>query len=195
MQKFFVSGILVFCVVACGNGTSERCPSNAPLFTEALGTELINNWGNQVSSYSPGGSAGFTDVHVSAAYFTGNNYLPDAVLLPTVSPMTRDTSQEIYDYFTHFLADQPTMTNNPGTPQAGGPFLTLGGCGYGVISGYYNFVFGHTGDGEPTNARYTFQFQYLTSPSTVSIQVPGQLIEINQPAGWYIMLQNSAKLP
>lgn len=176
--------------------TPSQCPADAPLFTQEIGNQLIDTWGNNVVKYSPTGSAGYTDPYVGAAYLTGVQYLSNAVLLPTVSATTRVGSQAIYGYFTSFLLNNPVMTNIPLT---GG--TTLSDCGVGVISGYYDFVLSPSG-GTPSvvNARYTFQFQYLSTPTTVAITVEsgvesGTVITVPQPAGWYIMLQNSAKLP
>lgn len=201
MRKLLAINVLGICVLtACNAGSTAggesnltTCPTTAPMFSAELGTQLINNWGASVTKYSSE-----SDVYVSAAYFTAANYLSDGVLLPTVSATTRVGSQAIYNYFTDFLALQPTMTNNPESPESGGPYETLAGCGYGVTSGYYNFVFGS--DPTVTNARYTFQFMYIPSQQSVSITVEsgpsvGQVLEITQPGGWYINLQNSAKLP
>lgn len=203
MKNYLLYALTLVGLYACNSGgTSNQgqpiCPINAPLFSTEIGTNLINQWGINVFSYSPYGSAGYTDPFIGAAYFTGTEYVSNAVLLPTVSPITRSGSQEIYDYFTKFLAHGPQMTNNPGTPESGGPFISLAGCGYGVISGYYNFTYQ---DGTPeTTARYTFQFQYQPIESNVSIVVgsgteSGAIINVKQPIGWYVKLQNSAKLP
>jgi hypothetical protein len=204
MEKYFLYGVTILGLYACSAGGSNKnfdpnaCPAGAPLFTEAVGTSLINHWGDNVFYYSPYGSGGYTDPYVGAAYFTANEYLFDAVLSPTVSPVTRVGSQEIYNYFTRFLSHGPRYVNNPGTPESGGPFVTLAGCGYGVISGYYNFRY-QDGDVQ-TNARYTFQFEYQPSSERISIVVEsgpqmGSTITVNQAPGWYIALQNSARLP
>jgi|GEM_PF-2111958 len=204
MKKYFLYILVVLGLCACSAGGSNQnfnpdaCPVNAPLFTQAIGTSLINHWGDNVFFYSPFGGAGYTDSYVGAAYFTGNEYLSNAVLLPTVSPVTRVGSQQIYDYFTQFLAHGPRYTNNPGTPESGGPFVTLAGCGYGVINGYYNFIYQDADT--PTTARYSFEFEYQPSSAVISIVVEsgtsiGQTVTVNQPPGWYIAMQNSAKLP
>lgn len=176
--------------------TPSQCPIDAPLFTQQIGEQLIDAWGVNATKYSPTGSAGYTDPYVGAAYFTGVQYLSNAVLLPTVSPVTRVGSQVIYNYFTKFLTNNPVMTNIPLTDGT-----TLSDCGVGVISGYYDFLLSPSGSTPSTvNARYTFQFQYLSMPTTVAITVEsgvesGTVITVPQPAGWYIMLQNSAQLP
>ncbi len=206
MKQYLLYSIAVFGLYACSAGSSSNgnsgsldiCPANAPLFTEQIGTSLINHWGDNVFFYSPYGGGGYNDVYVGAAYFTGKQYLSDALLLPTVSPVTRVGSQQIYNYFTKFLAHGPEYTNNPSTPESGGPFVSLAGCGYGVISGYYNFDYADASP--PTTARYTFQFEYLPTPQFVSITVEsgpqsGSIVNVSQLPGWYIALQNSGKLP
>ena len=203
MKKYLLYGLALFGTYACNSGGNSNqvqptCPINAPLFSTEVGTMLINQWGTNAFFYSPYGSAGYTDPYLGAAYFTGTEYTSSAILLPTVSPITRSGSQEIYDYFTKFLAHGPQMINNPITRESGGPFISLAGCGYGVISGYYNFTYQ---DGTPeTMARYTFQFQYQSIESNVSIIIKsgtesGSIITVKQPIGWYVKLQNSAKLP
>jgi hypothetical protein len=205
VKQYFLYSLAALGLYACSAGSSssnnsgvDTCPANAPLFTEQIGTNLINHWGDNVFYYSPFGGAGYSDVYVGAAYFTGTEYLSDGVLIPTVSPVTRVGSQQIYNYFTRFLAHGPQYTNNPGTPESGGPFVTLAGCGYGVISGYYNFQYADADT--PTTARYTFQFEYLPTPQLVSITVEsgpesGSIVTVSQLPGWYIALQNSGKLP
>lgn len=201
MKNYILYGLSLFGLYACnagGTATPSSCPTNAPMFSSELGEHLINKWGESAIFYSPYGASGYADPYIGAAYFTGIKYTNDAVLLPTVSPVTRSGSQEIYDYFTKFLAHGPQMVNNPKSPESGGPFITQASCGYGVQSGYYNFTYR---DGTTsTTARYTFQFQYQPTPSTVSITIEsGSMFEskitIIQPVGWYIKLQNSAKLP
>ena len=61
---------------------------------------MLQKWGTSAEQY---GTNNFPDEYVGAGYFTMNNYTPDAVLLPTVSAIQRDGTQEIYSYFTHFL--------------------------------------------------------------------------------------------
>ena len=199
MKKYLLYAISLCGLYACNSGGgSSQCPTTAPLFNAEIGTSLINQWGTDAYAYSPYGSKGYTDIYTGAAYFTGAHYLQNAILLPTVSPVTRTNAQEIYDYFTNFLAHGPQMTNNPGTPESGGPYISQAGCGYGTISGYYNFTYQ---DGTtPTNARYTFQFQYIAESTSINITTEGgssvgSVINIAQVPGWYIQLQNSAKLP
>lgn len=202
--------VLTGCNAGSGSSSSSStCPANAPLFTVAIGNQILESWGMNAQYYSPYESAATCisagvpyncqDPYVGAAFFTGIEYLYDvAVLMPTVSPDTRVGSQEIYNYFTTFLATGPVMTNNPGVPESGGPYDTLAGCGYGVMSGYYNFAFQN--GSESANARYTFQFQYNAESQLAQITIEsgtdsGVQILVNQGPGWYIYLQNSAVLP
>lgn len=185
---------------ACNNvgsntNLNNSCPVSAPMFTKELGIQLINNWGDKLYYYSPYGDSDYTDVYVGAAYFTAVSYTVDAVLLPTVNSIIRDTPQSIYNYFTSFLAKGPMMTS---VFESGLPFITYANCGIGVISGYYNFTYAN-GYAE-TNARYTFQFVYEPIPHNITITVEsgsqaGQSLEIYQPEGWYIMSQHSSVLP
>lgn len=198
MKQFLTISTICLYLTACHhakrvNTPTLNCPSYAPLFTAQLGTELINNWGQSVQYYSPNAGT-YPNVNVGAAYFTAANYTENAVLLPTVSPITRHDPQGIYEYFVSFLSHCPVLTNNPIATE--GPFATLEACGFGTISGYYNFKFTCGEPGEPM-ARYTFQFEYIADPNTVSININGgSTVSIPQPAGqWYIMLQNSAALP
>lgn len=209
MRKLIPLSIISACTLAAcnANGTSVSsgsppvlCSPDAPLFTSDIGVQTINAWGANAVAYGPSGSATCisngvtypcTDTNIGAAFFTGSEYVSNGVLLPTVSAVTRVGSQTIYDYFTHFLVKSPVMTLESTS------YVTLAGCGYGVVSGYYDFAFS---DGSTTNARYTFQFQYQPIPQPISITVEsgtykGTVLNITESAGWRIMLQNSAVLP
>ncbi len=176
--------------------TMPTCTENAPLFTTEKGIAVIKNWGTLAYANSPKGSAGYKDTHEGAAHFTLEAYTPDAVLLPTVSHVSRVGLQSIYDYFIDFLGKNPKMTEKP---IVGG--TTFSGCGVGVMSGYYDFTLQK--DSEPAklvHARYTMQFEYLSKPREVSVTImegpeSGSTISYTQPIGWYVNLQNSAALP
>lgn len=178
---------------------ASQCNKDAPLFTLEIGIQAINRWGENLKYYSPNGSGGYRDRYVGAAYFVANQYLTDPVLLPTVSPITRLGINNIYDYFTSFFAHDPQMImNSQNRKSYANPIVTLAGCGYGVISGYYNFNYS---DKTPsTAARYTFEFNYLATPKKVTIEIESgthakSTVTVQQLPGWYIKLQNSAKLP
>lgn len=202
MRKLLILNLSVACfITACNSGGSSTpasvCPTTAPMFTESLGVQLLNQWGTNVLAYSPyqTPTATYPSTYTGAAYFTGAQYTPDAVLLPTVSNQIREGSQSIYSYFTKFLAHGPMMVLNS---ESGGPYVTMAGCGTGVISGYYNFTYA---DGSPpTEARYTFQFNYAPTSQNIAIVVEsgvesGTSIAITQAPGWYVDLQHSTGLP
>ncbi len=204
-----VSIASVVLVSGCNSGGTSNsdntslCPVTAPMFTTSIGNQILTQWASNAYAYSPYGSGSCvsngvtydcTDPYIGAAFFTGIEYTPDAVLMPTLSSTTRIGLQEIYDYFTGFLAHGPMAT----PVEESGPYETLAGCGYGVMSGYYDFTFS---DGTaPAHARYTFQFQYLADTNLVPIIVEsgsesGTQLLITQSPGWYIELQNSAQMP
>lgn len=174
----------------------QTCPANAPMFTSKIGEDRIKQWGMGANANSPVGKAGYEDINVGAAYFTMQNYTSEAVLLPTVSRISRVGLQGIYDYFLDFLLKNPQMTEEP---LKGG--TTLANCGVGVMSGYYDFMLSSPNKAPKlAHARYTMQFDYQSEPKEVSITVTdgpdsGKVISYTQKPGWYIDLQNSAALP
>ncbi|MBP9741823.1 MAG: hypothetical protein KBD37_00525 [Burkholderiales bacterium] len=210
MQKLLtlsiVSGALLTGCNSGGTSASENtslCPVTAPMFTTAVGEQILSTWATNAYAYSPYGNAtcvsngvtyNCTDPYIGAAFFTGVGYTADAVLLPTLSANILIGSQQLYGYFTGFLAHGPIAT----LIESSGPYETLAGCGYGVMSGYYDFAFS---DGTPSaNARYSFQFNYVSTTQYVPITVEsgsesGLQLIITQSPGWYIELQNSAQLP
>jgi hypothetical protein len=130
-MKYFLYCCVLLSIYACNAGDNNQlnCPINAPLFSNAIGINLINTWSANALYYSPyNESNSQQDPYIGAAYFTGVEYASNAVLLPTVSPITRYGSQQIYNYFTKFLANGPQMTI-----ESGGPFTSLAGCGLSLI--------------------------------------------------------------
>lgn len=77
------------------------------------------------------------------------NYLSDAVLLPTVSNKARLTDAEREDYFEHFLAKKPTGKIDSRTIRLG--------CNKAVDAGTYTFTFA---DKSTVSARYTFTYAW-----------------------------------
>ncbi|NDL63281.1 SgcJ/EcaC family oxidoreductase [Acerihabitans arboris] len=75
------------------------------------------------------------------------NYLSDAVLLPTVSNQVRLTDAERIDYFKHFLAKQPVGKIDTRTIRIG--------CNKAIDVGTYTFTFK---DKSTVSARYTFTY-------------------------------------
>ncbi|WP_213132883.1 SgcJ/EcaC family oxidoreductase [Citrobacter sp. FP75] len=91
----------------------------------------------------------------NATLKTGNaktvseNYLSDAVLLPTVSNKARLTDAERVDYFEHFLAKKPTGKIDTRTIRLG--------CNKAIDTGTYTFTFA---DKSTVSARYTFTYAW-----------------------------------
>ncbi|EDD3288237.1 DUF4440 domain-containing protein, partial [Salmonella enterica subsp. enterica serovar Rissen] len=77
------------------------------------------------------------------------NYLSDAVLLPTVSNKARLTDAERVDYFEHFLAKKPTGKIDMRTIRLG--------CNKAIDTGTYTFTFA---DKSTVSARYTFTYAW-----------------------------------
>ncbi len=77
------------------------------------------------------------------------NYLSDAVLLPTVSNKARLTDAERVDYFEHFLEKKPTGKIDTRTIRLG--------CNKAIDTGTYTFTFA---DKSTVSARYTFTYAW-----------------------------------
>lgn len=77
------------------------------------------------------------------------NYLSDAVLLPTLSDKARLTDEERIDYFKKFLAKKPVGKIDSRTIRIG--------CNKAIDTGHYTFTFG---DGSQAAARYTFTYSW-----------------------------------
>ncbi|MBS1204898.1 MAG: signal peptide protein [Proteobacteria bacterium] len=75
------------------------------------------------------------------------NYLSDAVLLPTVSNKVRLTDEERIDYFEHFLEKKPVGKIDSRTIRLG--------CNKAIDIGTYTFTFA---DKTKVSARYTFTY-------------------------------------
>jgi len=78
-----------------------------------------------------------------------NNYLSDAVLLPTVSDKVRLTEAERIDYFEHFLKNKPVGKIDSRTIRLG--------CNKAIDTGTYTFRFA---DDSSASARYTFTYAW-----------------------------------
>ncbi|WP_368670153.1 SgcJ/EcaC family oxidoreductase [Pseudomonas gingeri] len=78
-----------------------------------------------------------------------DKYLPDAVLLPTVSNKVRMTDAERVDYFEHFLANKPVGKIDSRTIRIG--------CNEAIDTGTYTFAFK---DQSSVSARYTFTYAW-----------------------------------
>lgn len=88
-------------------------------------------------------------VKTGNAKTVSENYLSDAVLLPTVSNKARLTDAEREDYFEHFLAKKPTGKIDSRTIRLG--------CNKAVDAGTYTFTFA---DKSTVSARYTFTYAW-----------------------------------
>jgi uncharacterized protein (TIGR02246 family) len=78
-----------------------------------------------------------------------DNYLSDAVLLPTASNKVRLTEAERLDYFEKFLAKKPVGNIDSRTIRLG--------CNKAVDAGTYTFTFA---DNSKISARYTFTYAW-----------------------------------
>jgi len=76
-----------------------------------------------------------------------DNYLSDAVLLPTLSNKVRKSDAERVDYFEHFLSKKPVGRIESRTIRTG--------CNKATDSGIYTFTFA---DHSVVKARYTFTY-------------------------------------
>lgn len=189
-------------LTACGSGggttTNNYYPDdcNAPTFNSTTGQQLLDSWGEGLQTYNAN-TYGDIGVESSAAFFTMSYYAPEAVLLPTVSFIQREGTQEIYDYFTHFLAKNPVMS----LPNLESNVFMQLGCGYGGASGYYNFVVNPGTVNESTvNARFTFVYKYESQTFNESAVIEsgpmtGQTVSQTNLPGWYIDTQQSSILP
>ncbi len=201
-KSLLLTASALFILTACNGGTTNNYTNNTivdcqlPTFTPEIGSYLLTQWGNSVQAYSPANYSG-GDVYVSAGYFAMTNYIPDAVLLPTVSSIQREGTQELYEYFTHFLALNPVMS----IPNAESNVFEQLGCGYGGGNGYYDFVTNPGTLSESTvHARFTFVYKYESQPFTESFTVEsgasvGQIKAQTNAPGWYILGQHSSILP
>lgn len=169
---------------------NNSCPY--PTFNNQIAQRLLTRWGNDLQKYN---AAHNSRIYNSAGYFVMNYYAPGAILQPTISPVQREGTQAIYDYFIHFLSSNPIMHFNPESNEA----LSLG-CGFGGYVGYYSFVI-NPGTSQESNisARFTFDYVYLSSKFIESfMEMSGSSNEggqvINYP-GWYILVQQSSILP
>lgn len=83
------------------------------------------------------------------AHKVADNYLSDAVLLPTVSNQVRLTDQERVDYFQDFLKKKPSGKIDSRTIRLG--------CNKAIDTGTYTFTFA---DKSTVTARYTFTYAW-----------------------------------
>lgn len=92
-----------------------------------------------------------------SAQKVADNYLSEAVLLPTVSNQARLTHEERVDYFEHFLKKKPV-----GKIDAR---MILIDCNTAIDTGTYTFTFA---DKTEVAARYTFTYAWTGSEWKIS---------------------------
>lgn len=85
------------------------------------------------------------------------NYLSDAVLLPTVSNKVHLTEAERVDYFEYFLGKKPAGKIDTRTIRTG--------CNKAIDTGTYAFTFA---DNTAVSARYTFTYAWTGSQWKIS---------------------------
>lgn len=83
------------------------------------------------------------------AHKVADNYLSDAVLLPTISNHVRLSDQERIDYFQNFLKKKPVGKIDSRTIRLG--------CNKAIDTGTYTFTFA---DKSTVTARYTFTYAW-----------------------------------
>ncbi len=206
-HKTIISSFLLLLIstalVACNGGstTNNSYYSNdscsLPTFNEATGQKLLSSWNDGLQMYNAN-TYGYSGVESSAAYFTMSYYAPDAVLLPTVSYVQRSGTQEIYNYFTHFLLKNPQMS----LPQPDSIVFAPLGCGYGGADGYYDFRITDpdTLVESTVHARFTFIYKYESQSFAESVNIEagsmaGQTVTQTNLPGWYVYVQQSSMLP
>lgn len=86
-----------------------------------------------------------------------DNYLSDAVLLPTVSKQVRLTDAERVDYFEHFMEKKPIGKIDTRTIRIG--------CNKAIDTGTYTFTFA---DKTEVSARYTFTYTWKDNEWKIS---------------------------
>lgn len=118
---------------------------------------LFNLWNDALATLDPKAVA--------------NRYSKDAVLLPTVSDVPRDTKEKITDYFVKFLQLKPQGTILES-------FVSIG-TNWCKDSGIYEFVMGSSG--AVVKARYSFIYVYEDGQWKISHHHSSQMPEEVEP--------------
>jgi hypothetical protein len=142
--------------------TNGQCESGEPMFTKQIAEQLINQWNDSLKTESPA--------------LVARNYGPQAVLLPTKSPVVKTTPNLLLGYFNKFLQLKPRITKLYDT-------TLYSSCGIGVTNGNYDFGVTVNGKPQTVKTRYTFVYEYLSHPTD------------GRPAGWYIVTHHSSVQP
>lgn len=133
-MKFTTTGLLISgLLVSCATFASEQVPCNK--LSEKETAALFDRWNDSLKT--------------GDASKVAENYLSDAVLLPTLSNKARLTDEERIDYFKNFLAKKPVGHIDSRTIRTG--------CNKAIDTGTYTFTFA---DGSKTSARYTFTYAW-----------------------------------
>jgi uncharacterized protein (TIGR02246 family) len=120
--------------------TPGPAPSQCAPVDEAVVDQLFQRWADAVNSADP--------------ELVANLYAPDALLLPTLSPLNRHSHGAIADYFASFLARHPQAVVLE--------HQVFPGCNQLIDAGLYRFAF-HDGQGNPSGAveaRYTLVYGF-----------------------------------
>jgi hypothetical protein len=196
MKKIFL--VLVVALMSCSTNATTNAPDlknisctiNNPKFDKVTGIDVIQSWGKDLVHYQTIYKQSNFKVDNAPAEFTANHYTQNAVLLPTLHSKTRVGLQEINDYFDGFMTKDPHLVLTKDDIKHAK--VTLTGCGYGFMSGYYSFL----SKGKLLKASYTMQFHYQADPELVTVDTnDGHNITVNQNPGWYIATQHSSMLP
>ncbi len=196
--KFYNILFIILFLSSCATGQTDNlqphkmasCIVASPQFTKEIGVAAIKSLGADLDYYYNLYSRDQFKVDNSPAEFTAHHYAQNAVLLPTVNDQNRVGIQAVHDYFDSFMTREPHLIftqSNINQAQ-----VTLSGCGYGVMSGYYSF----NSKGKMIRARYTMQFQYQQDTETVTIDTnDGYNLPVKQNPGWYIVAHHSSIVP
>ncbi|MDS7721759.1 SgcJ/EcaC family oxidoreductase [Pantoea ananatis] len=130
MQKKMVL-LLMFISVNVSALTTEDCVKTDKKVIEGL----FDRWNDSLQT--------------GDANKVAENYLSDAVLLPTLSNKVRLNDSERIDYFEHFLAQKPVGKIESRTIRTG--------CNKATDNGIYTFTFA---DNSVVKARYTFTYRW-----------------------------------
>jgi hypothetical protein len=189
--------ILIINIISCASnkpGNSDiknlSCPRDMPQLTKKIAISVIQKWGSDLKYYYTLYSRDQFRVDTSPAEFTAYHYTKNAMLMPAFNSQTRIGIQAVHDYFDTFLTREPIVVMTQ--EDINNSQITLSGCGYGVINGYYAF----NSNGKLLKGRYTIQMQYQTNSTLVTVNTnDGYNLSITQPSGWYIVSQHSSLLP
>lgn len=131
------AGIIGLMLTAVLSSSAAFANENTPCvkMTESEVAAMFDRWNDSLKTGN--------------AKTVSENYLSDAVLLPTLSNKVRLTDEERIEYFEKFLAKKPVGHIDSRTIRIG--------CNKAIDTGTYTFTFG---DGSKAEARYTFTYSW-----------------------------------